>query len=101
MTAVTIDNGRACGISTMGAQIVCTDDVTSQKWKAIDSKKFQSIQLSGNRLCGISINGVLICGDANGQNWEFTNGKLKDFGLSGDDVFAINADNKGYVAHLQ
>eukprot|EP00834_Sanchytrium_tribonematis_P003776 NODE_158_length_15065_cov_0.349125.p9 type:complete len:285 gc:universal NODE_158_length_15065_cov_0.349125:6838-5984(-) len=105
MTSVAIYQNRACAVSTMGSQLVCTENVTDDapSWKSIDTLKFKftDIALSNVHLCGVSLKGVLICGDENGQNWYHTNGKMQNMALNGDTVTVVIKDGRMSTATLQ
>eukprot|EP00834_Sanchytrium_tribonematis_P008169 NODE_883_length_3330_cov_0.555246.p2 type:complete len:263 gc:universal NODE_883_length_3330_cov_0.555246:2543-1755(-) len=99
--SVSIHKGKACGVSTMGHQVVCSDNITTDKptWKSIDTKefKFKDISVGDGQICGVSEHGVLICGDSNGENWYHTNGKMDKLVLNGGAVAVVLDD--GRISH--
>eukprot|EP00834_Sanchytrium_tribonematis_P003929 NODE_171_length_14381_cov_0.662512.p6 type:complete len:269 gc:universal NODE_171_length_14381_cov_0.662512:11589-12395(+) len=98
---VSIYGNYICGISSMGKQLFCAKNVDDPQWKSIDSPKFDQIELSRTRICGITRHHAMYCAHLNGQNWIKVNGNAKDFDLNDNFIYKLSPSGAIYSGKLQ
>ena len=66
-------------------------------WQKV-SGNLKQLSVSGNKVCGVTIDDKVLCSKFGSSNWIERKGKLKQLSISGKRVCGVNSENKLFCA---